>query len=156
MPIVRLSGTGFPTAYTKRRRAIFYLATAIELRRLAYRRGRTPAFGYVRLFLRGRWLELSLKAFLLLRGWTGAQVKSQLRHNLQRCLDAAVREGLNIQPPTPEAVEQLAAFDRHYRDKRFEYFSTFELLAPVTARSYRALWQLADRAHQEVLKQFLA
>jgi hypothetical protein len=70
MAIIPLVGTTRPSAHLIRHRACMYLAMAMELRRLALRRGRTPAYPFVRLFLRGRGLELSLKAFLLEKGCT--------------------------------------------------------------------------------------
>lgn len=155
MPIVHLSGTASPTKYTKRVRASMYIAIAVELRALARRRGQSPAFNYVRLFLCGRAFELSLKAFLLLNGWTATDVK-RLRHSLSKCLGAAIKQGLMVRAPSARAFSELQAFDQLYKDKRFEYFSTFELIVPSVTSTYSRLWRYASRVQQEVMRAFLA
>jgi hypothetical protein len=105
--------------------------------------------------LRGRAFELSLKAFLLLNDWTAADVK-RLGHSLSKCLDAVITRGLVVRAPSAQASSELQAFDQLYKDKRFEYFSTFELLVPSVTSTYSRLWRYASRVQQEVMRAFLA
>lgn len=152
---ISLSGTAHPTAYTKRQRATMFLAIAMEFRGLARHRGRTPAYPHVRLFLRGRTLELSLKAYLLLSGASTKDLKN-VGHCLQRALTSATKAGLAVPVITPKAQQQMESFDRFYRAKRFEYYSSIDLLLPSATDSYRAFWRFADLVHQAVLRSFLA
>jgi hypothetical protein len=155
MPAVRLSATMSPTNYTKRVRAVMFLAIAVELCALARRGRRSQASKYVRLFLRGRAFELSLKALLLLSGWSAADVK-RLGHSLRKCHDAAIKLGVKVRPPSALASNELDAFDQLYSGKRFEYFSTFELIVPSVTGTYSRFWRYAGRVQQEVMHAFLA
>jgi hypothetical protein len=152
---ISLQGHGKPTSHAKRQRAAMYLAIAIELRRLAKAKGRTPAWPYVRLFLRGRSLEVGLKAFLLLHNWTEIDVKQKLSHRLERSLTEARKAGLCVRLPSPIAERELKAFSSFYWDKRFEYFTLLELFVPSAATKCTALWRYATSVHIAILKAFL-
>lgn len=95
-----------------------------------------------------------MKAFLLLNGATTNDLK-KVGHSLRRAIQAAEQAGLVSVRPSAKAKTQLDTFDRLYRDKRFEYFSSLDLFLPATTHELRAFWRYSDLVYQAVLRDFL-
>lgn len=73
-------------------------------------------------YLYGHALELALKAFLVGKGWTGAQLRNKLGHDLDACLSKAQAAGLSshvqLSPDEDAAVKLL---NESYETKDLEY-----------------------------------
>jgi hypothetical protein len=68
-------------------------------------------------------LELSLKAFLLVKGVSKEKLKKSLGHNLEAILTRA--DGLGLQREVPVTItekEELSKANEYYCNKEFEYF----------------------------------
>lgn len=96
----------------------------------AYRSFSSPESRYspVPHFLVCRSIELSLKSFLRARGVLRNERKT-IGHNLESALDKALDLGLkDYMEVTVEDREALAAANRLYRKKEFEYFESLDLV----------------------------
>jgi hypothetical protein len=93
-------------------------------------------FSPVPYYLYCRALELLLKAFLLSKGVSAKELKSQaLGHDLSRCLKRANGEGLTAVFAISEPqASQLEMANAYYASKGFEYFNVANV-----ARGYRNL-----------------
>jgi hypothetical protein len=86
-------------------------------------------------YLMGHAIELGLKAYLLHRGRSLADIKS-IGHRLRFAYDEARKLGLDEHlPPDAIDVSVLDALDALYSDKQFEYietgFKTFPVFGPL-------------------------
>src|SRR5205807_4432191 len=65
-------------------------------------------------FLSGRSIELTLKAFLLLKGYSESRLRG-ISHNLERALEEATASGLHsIVSPPAEQIKAIKYLNPHY------------------------------------------
>lgn len=85
-------------------------------------------------YLWGHAIELALKAFLLQSGFTVKQTVA-LRHDLEKCLDNALRHGLQL--PSDFDEEPLRVLNTLYASKQLNYIETglksFPVAGPLHA-----------------------
>ena len=80
-------------------------------------------FSPVPYFLYCRSLELVLKAYLLARGVTKAELKRKFRHDLCRVFTEAKNRGLAVEVPISSEWEaEIGKANLYYNGKGFEYF----------------------------------
>lgn len=96
-------------------------------------------FSPVPYYLYCRCLELSFKAFLLAKGQKKADLKNEIRHDLEKAHRRSRAEGLN-QIMVLSKIEEnaLSEANKYYKSKRFEYF---EMADAITA--YKGLPDLS-------------
>lgn len=92
-------------------------------------------------------IELYLKSFLRLRGWSLARLKSDVRHGLGRAFDAAVAEGL---PDDAETRNVVALIDANYIRSRYIETGAFTTASPL------ALWGVCRVLHGDIEPQINA
>ena len=95
-------------------------------------------------YLIGHSMELSLKAFLLQKGATHAQLKRKFGHNLDKCLNEAKRLGLpNAVTFDEQELTAFAALDALYSIKDLEYIyresKTFPIFGYIQTMSQKLL-----------------
>ena len=97
-------------------------------------------------FLVARALELVLKAYLVFRGRSEAQLRA-ISHDLNKALADSTREGLaSLVNPAPEEIAALSIINDYYSSKDLEYLHTgyksypdHELLAALVDKILSAL-----------------
>ncbi len=86
-------------------------------------------------------IELSLKAYLTLRGCTEDQIKSEIRHDLKTALDRARSCGLG--EPCEAVVQLIEAINQYHRERSFVYLRDIDVKTlPNFERAIDASWTL--------------
>lgn len=119
---------------------------------LAAARSAPPAHGFspVGYYLYSRAIELVLKAFLLERGMTKAELKKRaLGHDLLRVLAKADELGLATRVEVTDAErEEIRKANDYYADKEFEYFN---VISAVTGYSKLPNLTVMDQLAQRLV-----
>ena len=86
-----------------------------------------PPYSPVPYYLTGRSIELALKAFLLMKGFSKKDVKNNFGHDLEKLLERAESEGLGgVVTLTPEHKTAIIVANDYYCSKGFEYFEVLK------------------------------
>jgi len=87
-------------------------------------------FSPVPYYLICRSMELSLKAFLLAKGFPKKRLKERkLGHDLEKILKKAISIGLDkFVPLSPQHTEELEKANKYYASKGFEYFEVIKAM----------------------------
>lgn len=103
------------------------------------------------MFLVGQAIELALKAFLVARGITLRQLRTDYGHELHRSLRKAKELGLlALVPLEPEDIDAIELLDRVYATKQLQYIVTGAKTFPVFGPLQRAALKLIHGVGAEV------